>query len=81
MLARPHRKSSVPIAKQRTSARWARGDLRDRGGRMQNLATHSLGTETGQECSRVPAYDVGRGRITGAIACFSVGAVLFARAV
>ena len=37
---------------------------------------------TGQHCavdsSRV-SYDVGSGRITGAIACFSVGAVLLAR--
>jgi hypothetical protein len=32
------------------------------------------------DSSRLSAYDVGRGRITGAIACFSVGAVLLARA-
>ena len=38
---RPHRKSSVSMPSQRTSARWTQGEMRDRGGLMQKLATHS----------------------------------------
>lgn len=64
---------ALPPSK-RTSAQ---GDTRDC---TQNLATFSLGTARGQLCSKASAYDVGRSRITGPIACVSVGAAMFAPA-